>query len=157
MVHFYTCTASIPDGIELHENIEATFFNKTIKPNVIHFDNEISLKLLTIIDGITNRNGNAVTNKFGTTTIKDISTGCKGALLLVNFPSICIINTELGDNALTALLELGQNFEIHIYVEEELKQIVLKAGRNIRVTVDGKECSLLDAYKTIYDIFDSDN
>lgn len=157
MVHFYTCISSIPDGIELHENIEATFFNKTIKPNVIHFDNEISLKLLTIIDGITNRNGNAVTNKFGTTTIKDISTGCKGALLLVNFPSICIINTELGDNALTALLELGQEFEIHIYVEEELKQRVLKAGRSIRVTVDGKECSLLDAYKTIYDIFDSNN
>ena len=44
-----------------------------------------------------------------------------------------------------------------MHIVEELKQKVLKEGRNIKVTVDGKECSLLDAYKTIYEIIDSDN
>ncbi len=85
------------------------------------------------------RVGRVIINKFGETSINDISTGCKVILLALTHSDYCISNLEMGQNVIEfALDNIQDSIDIHILCKNDID---MPSGNRI-VTVDGEQLSI---------------
>lgn len=146
MINFYTSPSNIPSSIKLIEDIEAEFFIQYQMGE--KFDSDRCNQALISIEGMKSRVGRVIINKFGETSLKDISTGCKGMLLALEHPELCISNLEMGQNVIEfAIGSVASGDDIHILCKNDID---IPDGE-IEVSVDGKQMGLLDAASLILD------
>jgi hypothetical protein len=134
MVHLYTSKTSIPSNLKYVYDAEGQFLLCSLRMTNI-FNNEVSNKFIEDIEGITSRIGDAVTNKFGTYSIKNVSTGCKAGLLAINYPDYAVSNIEMGDNVLEALFDAAKDIDINIVLDNHMPVAV---DDDVEATFDGK-------------------
>lgn len=128
-------------------NIDAMFNNRTENMKKQYSDN-ISIKILEQIEGMTNRDEDRIDGKFGNVSLYDISTGGKGCLLAVNYKDFIIDAIQLGENCLKLLLNLAENQDIVIMYNEPLYIF-----EGYTVSVDGEELNGYEASKAIEDAY----
>lgn len=106
------------------------------------YTDSLSVKVLQQLEGMTARNGYYIDSKFGTTSIMNISTGCKALLLCIKCHKDCIINTdEMGTNAIQLLGELAKTLDIEVVTHHSISCLPVDY-----------ECYINDEYCTGEDI-----
>ena len=151
MIHLYS-SEDIVTNLDIAEDAEY-WFNQYYRLNPKTFHNELSDWLMQEIDGVTERIGSAITNKFGTTSMDNLSTGCKAALLMTNNLGLCVSNIEMGGNAINAVFNLGNKADIHMIVYHNID--VFNYDFDQIVTLDGVEMSMENALDELDKIFDA--
>lgn len=101
------------------------------------YTDDLSVSILEKMEGMTSRNGKYIEAKFGTVSIMDISTGCKGLLLCVTRNNDCIVNIdEMGNNAIKLLAEISMNKDIEVVTHQVLKYF----PDNFQCYVNNEKC-----------------
>jgi hypothetical protein len=114
------------------------------------FSDKISMKIMHDIDGVDRRSGRLIVTKFGETTYEKLSTGCKAAIMAVNYPGIIMSNIEMGDNVIKELFLLSDSCDMSIVMDN---LIFMLSVCNTRVTLDGVEMSSREAMRKLNDEF----
>lgn len=150
MLHFYTHKESIPSEITFIDDIEAFFYMSLVGTNASKYDSDICNIVLSTIDKVTYRDGSSLKSELGDFTLKDISTGAKGALLALTNPNYCVSNMEMGDNVIRLLVSQSDATDTHIFAYNSIEV----QTDNIIVTVNNRKMTLLDATCDIMDELD---
>lgn len=89
--------------------------------------------VLRQIDGVTEYNGGFLKTKYGVTSIQNISTGSKAAILLMMNPDKVVNDFELGNNIKELMRQQTRNFNI------KFNGIAWKLNENDSMIVDNKQ------------------
>ena len=89
--------------------------------------------VLRQIDGVTEYNGGFLKTKYGVTSIQNISTGSKAAILLMMNPDKVVNDFELGNNIKELMRQQTRNFNI------KFNGIAWKLNETDSVIVDDKQ------------------
>lgn len=89
--------------------------------------------VLRQIDGVTEYNGGFLKTKYGVTSIQNISTGSKAAILLIINPDKVVNDFELGNNIKELMRQQTRNFNI------KFNGIAWKLNENDSMIVDDKQ------------------
>lgn len=89
--------------------------------------------VLRQIDGVTEYNGGFLKTKYGVTSIQNISTGSKAAILLMMNPDKVVNDFELGNNIKELMRQQTRNFNI------KFNGIAWKLNENDSMIVDDKQ------------------
>lgn len=89
--------------------------------------------VLRQIDGVTEYNGGFLKTKYGVTSIQNISTGSKAAILLMMNPNKVVNDFELGNNIKELMRQQNRNYNI------KFNGIAWKLNENDSMIVDDKQ------------------
>lgn len=135
MLHIYTNENLISKPYMY--DIEAEFSLLVPQLSTLFLDTD-SVKILRVLEGMEERDGEIITSKFGKVLLTDISTGCEGVLLCNLEQSKSVINTdELGYNAIELLFDLSITREIYIVAHRVFRYI----PEAFTATVDDEICT----------------
>lgn len=126
MLYIYTRT--FLDGFTLINDVEAGF--KQLKYYGELFDDEISRKIMKLIDGVSFKDGDYIKTPFGTTNLDNLSTGCKAVLLAYyyrNEKNTLVNVIECGDNAILVLFQLAKKLDLRVFTYSYIKILDNKA------------------------------
>lgn len=90
-------------------------------------------EVLRRIDGVTEYNGGFLKTKYGVTSIQNISTGSKAAILLMMNPDKIVNDFELGNNIKELIRQQTRNFNI------KFNGIAWKLNENDSMIIDDKQ------------------
>lgn len=90
-------------------------------------------EVLRQIDGVTEYNGGFLKTKYGVTSIQNISTGSKAAILLMMNPDKIVNDFELGNNIKELMRQQTRKFNI------KFNGIAWKLNENDSMIVDNKQ------------------
>lgn len=90
-------------------------------------------EVLRQIDGVTEYNGGFLKTKYGVTSIQNISTGSKAAILLMMNPDKIVNDFELGNNIKELMRQQTRKFNI------KFNGIAWKLNENDSMIVDDKQ------------------
>lgn len=81
------------------------------------FELDIYTLIMKSIDLVNERKGNIIRNRFGETTLENLSTGCKAVILAVfyNKENIYVSIEECGENALDVLFKISERLDLRVY------------------------------------------
>ena len=98
----------------------------------------VALKLMEAIDGAVYASGDCIRTPFGTTSLNNLSSGCKAALLAI-WSGVAVNLTLAGDNDYEALLKYAKDRDMHVWTHNRL---MVDSGEI--VCVDGKKMTTRD-------------
>ncbi len=148
MIHLYT---ALTDKSNLIVDVEMEFMLQLKFKNRHIFDDEICNDIIRDIDGLEWRQGPVVFTRFGETSLSDLSTGCKGALLAIKSPDLIINSAEFGNNAFAALVRRSKGRTIRLFVTHTL---ISAYEPGTKVVYDGRRMSIDRAMDIMLDTFD---
>lgn len=108
-------------------------FRTLFKIDDIIKNNTAMQDVLRQIDGVTEYNGGFLKTKYGVTSIQDISTGSKAAILLMMNPDKVVNDFELGNNIKELMRQQTRNFNI------KFNGIAWKLNENDSIIVDDQQ------------------
>lgn len=152
MLHLYTHEDKIPDNLKVIKDVESAFkFEVMTTPlGTIPFNDEISNIIIKQIDKVIERHGRGIVTLFGETTIQEVSTGCKAALMAATHSNYCISNIEIGQNVIPVLLSLSDSIDSHILALNNIEALSDKI-----VALDGEQMQLSEAITKIDKVIDA--
>lgn len=99
--------------------------------NIIQSNSEMQ-EILRQIDGVTEYNGGFLKTKYGVTSIQNIQTGSKAAILMILNPDSVVNDFELGNNIKELMRQQDRNFNI------KFNGVAWKLNENDSMNVDGQ-------------------
>lgn len=108
-------------------------FRTLFKIDAIIKNNTEMQDVLRQIDGVTEYNGGFLKTKYGVTSIQNISTGSKAAILLMMNPDKVVNDFELGNNIKELMRQQTRNYNI------KFNGIAWKLNENDSMIVDDKQ------------------
>lgn len=108
-------------------------FRTSFETDDIIKNNTEMQNVLRQIDGVTEYNGGFLKTKYGVTSIQNISTGSKAAILLMMNPDKVVNDFELGNNIKELMRQQTRNFNI------KFNGIAWKLNENDSMIVDDKQ------------------
>lgn len=89
-------------------------------------------EILKQIDGVTEYNGGFLKTKYGVTSIQNIQTGSKAAILMILNPDSVVNDFELGNSIKELMRQQDRNFNI------KFNGVAWKLNENDSMSVDGQ-------------------
>ena len=132
MLNLWTNRDLIPKDLLFIDGANG-FFNGKVEQN--KYEDSLSRELMLVIDGVKVKKGNYIETKFGSTDIKNLSSGCKTGLLALEYNGKGCINTEcMGENVFDTLCDIvdKNNLTINLFVQR-VYGVGLITNRSFRV------------------------
>lgn len=152
MLYIFTNKNLIESRKQCIDDIEAQYILK--RSNIIetYEKNEIALKALEVIEGMTYHEKGFIKAKFGPMALDNISTGGKGCLLMALYhKDIALSTDEIGYNGIFYLCEASKKIDVYIYSSAPYTYM----PEDVKAYVNGELCedgeTVIDQMETCYE------
>lgn len=132
----YVYSKNMLNGFVLINDVEAGFTQ--LKYNNELFEDDVSLFIMKYIDSVSFKKGDYIETPFGSTSMDNLSSGCKALLLAYyyrNKKDVLVNILECGENAIELLFELAKTMDISVYTTHTLTIY----DDNAECIIDGKK------------------
>lgn len=125
---------------------EAFFLGKR---RSLSLDDDLSLRVMKEIDGVSFKKGDYIETRYGGTDISKLSTGCKVALLCLNFKdSNCISFIEAGENVFWSLYKISEEYNLDFNIH--LNRVIgMSLGEPKTLKINNKLYENIDLYEAL--------
>ncbi len=97
-------------------------------------NNQYALQILENIEGMTWHNGDVIKAKFGSVSMRDISTGGKACLLAVIYnEEFAVSNMEMGYNCICELFKVAKNININLIVDYVYEKLPIESEPEVYI------------------------